>query len=75
LYLVYSVVKVDIETDGPDPEWPPWYAESSHEKLGTLLGATFTRSDLIYLNVQAVKEQALRAPGANWARFFIERHG
>jgi NAD(P)H-hydrate epimerase len=68
-----------IETDGADPEWPLWYAEYSHGKLGALLGATFTRSDLIYLIVQAAKEQALRAPGANWprywVRFFIERYG
>jgi NAD(P)H-hydrate epimerase len=68
-----------IETDGADPEWPLWYAEHSHEKLGALLGATFTRSELVCLIVQAAKEQDLRAPGANWprywARFFIERYG
>jgi hypothetical protein len=64
-----------IETDGVDPEWPLWYADYLHEKLGDLLDASFTRSELVYLLVLVANEQPLRAPGANWeryyARFFI----
>ncbi|MCZ7544480.1 MAG: hypothetical protein M5R40_13610 [Anaerolineae bacterium] len=30
----------------------------------------FTRSELVYLLVMVAKEQALRAPGANWARYY-----
>jgi NAD(P)H-hydrate epimerase len=68
-----------IETDGADPEWPLWYADHSRERLNALLGATLTKSELIYLIVQAANEQTSRAPGGNWphywARFFIERYG
>ena len=68
-----------LETDGVDPEWPLWYADYLREKLGKLLNATFTKSELVYLIVMAAKEQALKAPGADWpkyyARFFSQRYG
>lgn len=67
-----------IETDGDDPEWPTWYADYLHEALSGLLGATFSKSELIYLIVKADREQALEAPGADWATyyaaFFEERY-
>jgi hypothetical protein len=67
-----------IETDGADPEWPLWYADYLRERLGALLGATFTRSQLVYLLILVASEQPLNAPGANWARyyarFFITRY-
>ncbi len=59
-----------IETDGVDPEWPLWYAEYLQEKLGPLLDATFTKSELVYLLIQVANEQPLRAPGANWKRYY-----
>ncbi|GAB4451187.1 MAG: hypothetical protein Kow00120_21510 [Anaerolineae bacterium] len=58
------------ESGGDDPEWPLWYADYLHEKLSKALGAGFTRSELVYLLVMVAKEQALRAPGANWARYY-----
>ncbi|MDQ3253963.1 MAG: hypothetical protein M3R15_08670 [Acidobacteriota bacterium] len=68
-----------IDTDGADPDWPIWYAEHIKEKLAGLLRANFTKSELVFLLVMAEKEQALRAPGADWAkyyaRFFMERYG
>jgi len=68
-----------IDTDGEDPEWPLWYADFVHERLGQLLGAKFTKSELVYLIVMAAKEQALKAPGADWLRyytkFFLQRYG
>jgi NAD(P)H-hydrate epimerase len=67
-----------IETNGADPDWPIWYADYLKERLSTLLGATFTRSELVYLLVMADKERGLNAPGAKWpryyAKFFIERY-
>jgi hypothetical protein len=67
-----------IETDGADPEWPLWYADYLRERLGALLDASFTRSELVYLLLRVANEQPLNAPGANWARyyarFFISRY-
>ena len=55
-----------IETDGADPEWPLWYADYLREGLGDLLDASFTKSELVLV----ANEQPLRAPGANWARYY-----
>ncbi len=67
-----------IETDGADPDWPLWYADHMLEKTRELLGASFTKSELVYLLVSAEKEQVLRAPGANWtkyyAKYLVERY-
>ena len=57
-----------IETDGADPEWPLWYADYLRERLGDLLDASFTKSELVHMLVLVANEQPLRAPGANWAR-------
>lgn len=59
-----------IETDGADPEWTLWYAEYMRDRLAPLLDATFTRSALVYLLNLVANEQPLRAPGANWARYY-----
>lgn len=67
-----------IETDGDDPEWPLWYANYLLDPLGKELGASFTKSELVYLLVLVSKEQALRSPGAVWAAyyadFFLQRY-
>jgi hypothetical protein len=67
-----------IKTNGEDPEWPLWYADYLLEKLGKLINAKFTKSELVYLLVTAEKERALMAPGSDWPRyyanFFIERY-
>lgn len=54
-----------IETDCADPEWPLWYADHLRERLGELLDASFTKSELVHLLVLVAAEQPLRAPGAN----------
>jgi len=41
--------KAFIKTDGEDPDWPLWYADYLKEKLGKLLDAKFTKSELVYL--------------------------
>ena len=61
-----------IETDGADPEWPLWYADYLRDKLAPLLDASFTKSELVYLLLLVAKEQPLRAPGANWARYYAK---
>ncbi len=61
-----------IETDGADPEWPLWYADYLRERLGALLDANFTQSELVYLLLLVANEQPLRAPGANWARYYAK---
>jgi len=61
-----------IETDGADPEWPLWYADFLRERLGGLLDANFTRSELVHLLVLIAAEQPLRAPGADWARYYAK---
>jgi hypothetical protein len=62
-----------IETDGADPEWPLWYADYLRERLGPLLDANFTQSELVYLLIWISNEQPLRAPGANWARYYARK--
>ena len=62
-----------IETDGADPEWPLWYADYLRERLGPLLDATFTKSELVYLLILVANEQPLIAPGANWARYYAKK--
>lgn len=58
------------EVDGADPDWPIWYADYMHKRLCTLLQASFTRSELVYLLVRAERELALEAPGAEWSRYY-----
>ncbi len=66
------------ETDGEDPEWPLWYANYLHQKLARLLGANFTKSELVYLLITAERERLIMSPGAGWAsyysRFFLDRY-
>jgi hypothetical protein len=49
-----------------------------HDKLGNLLNAKFTKSELVYLLVMVEKERGMMAPGSDWARYYanflIERY-
>ena len=55
------------------------YAEHLHEALAPLLGASFTKSELVYLLVALDRDLKARAPGAEWVgyytRWFLERYG
>jgi hypothetical protein len=66
--------QVYIETDGFDPEWPLWYADYLRERIGSLLDADFTQSELVYLLIWVANEQPLRAPAANWARYYASTY-
>ena len=67
-----------VEVDGADADWPIWYAGYLVDKIGVLLDAKLTKSDLVYLLMVASKEQPIEAPGSDWARyyarFFAERY-
>ncbi len=55
------------ETDGVDPDWSIWYAGHLLENgIESLLDAKLSKSDLIYLLVNADKEMSHQAPGARW---------
>ena len=66
------------KTEGVDPDWALWYADHLRDTLNEMLGATLTKSELVYLVVGAEKERAQRAPGSHWpsyyAKFFLERY-
>ncbi len=68
-----------VEVDGADADWPIWYAEFLRDRLAELLGARFTKSELVYLLVGLDREVQRVAPGANWqayyARVLLERYG
>jgi hypothetical protein len=55
-----------------------WYADYLWERLGGLLDASFVKSELVHMLVLVSGEHPLKAPGANWARyyagFFITRY-
>lgn len=67
------------EMDGADPDWPIWYAGYLRDKLADLLGASFTKSELVYLLISLDREVQRVAPGANWQAFYaralLERYG
>lgn len=59
-------------TDGADAEWPIWYAKYLMDKLPSLLGATLTKSELIYLMVHLSKRQPIEAPEEKWPRYYAQ---
>ncbi len=61
-----------IETDGVDPEWPIWYADHLHPKLGKLINAQLTKSEIIYLILTLENQRAMDAPGAEWPRYYAK---
>ncbi len=67
-----------IQTDGYDQDWPRWYAGYLVDKLGPVLKASFSQSEIADLLVQAADEMKMRAPDSDWAtyyaRFFMERY-
>jgi NAD(P)H-hydrate epimerase len=67
------------ETDGADVEWPIWYAEYLQQRLGALLNAQFSRSELVYVLISLDREAQRMAPGGDWrdyyARALLERYG
>ena len=64
-----------IETDGADPEWPLWYAEHLRERLGALLNASFTKSELVYLLILVANEPTGAAITPSSSSGFTFRQG
>ena len=71
--------KAYMETDGADPDWPLWYAGYLQDRLSGLLGARFTKSELVYLLITLDREVQRRAPGARWQAYYakalLDRYG
>lgn len=61
-----------IETDGADPDWPLWYADylMAEDRLNSLLGVEFVKSELVYVLMHLSFVQPLEAPGAKWPRYY-----
>jgi hypothetical protein len=66
------------DMDGEDPEWPMWYADYMIEKLGAVLHAPLTRSELICVLLNLSRLQPAEAPDVPWqayyADYLIERY-
>lgn len=62
--------KAFIASNGDDPEWPMWYAEYLQPKVSALLGAHWTRSEVVYLLLHAEKQRAAQKPGSSWPEFY-----
>jgi len=61
-----------LETDGEDPEWPMWYAGYIHGKVDCLVAKRFTKSQLIYMVVDAENERNHKAPESAWPEFYAQ---
>ena len=59
-------------TDGEDPEWPIWYAESLQAPIADALQRSFTKSQLIYCLMDADFEHSARAPESDWPEFYSD---
>ena len=59
--------------DGADPDWPLWYAEFLHSRLGALLERSLTRADVVRLLMNCEDIRAAEAPDAEWAPWTAER--
>ena len=61
-----------IETDGVDPEWPIWYANYMQERINAIMKATFTRSKLVQIILNAAEDQEINAPQADWTEYYAD---
>ena len=64
--------KAFIKTKGVDEEWPLWYADYLYDKLGELLQAEFTKSEIVYILMMLEKKRTLEAFGANWPKYYAK---
>jgi len=60
------------ETDGVDPEWPLWYADYLHSKLGKQLKTELTKSEIIYLLLMLEKQRTTEAPDSHWTKYYAK---
>lgn len=59
-------------TDGVDPNWALWYAPFVQTRLGDRLGRLLSRSEIVYLLVDADRA-ATREGVTDWAPFYARR--
>jgi len=56
-----------LATDGADAEWPLWYADYLEKRLPELLGASLTKSEIVYLMVLLSKQTP---PDTDWTQYY-----
>lgn len=61
-----------IETDGEDADWPLWYAEYLYDSVRDLTHFSFTKSELVWLLVEADRKHRTEASSQPWYQFYAE---
>ncbi len=61
-----------LETDGEDPEWPRWYADYLHPRIGALLDNELTTSRIVDLLQSADREVVGSGDGIAWFDAYAE---
>jgi len=61
-----------LEVGGTDADWTIWYADYLVDKLGTILEAKLTRTQIVVLLVELEHQQHAQAPGSHWARYYAK---
>jgi glutaredoxin len=62
-----------LDTAGDDPEWPLWYAEHLHDRLGSFLAAPITRSRLVFCLIGADDEHSATESEIPWPEYYARR--
>ena len=62
-----------VEADGVDPEWALWYASYLQAKLWNDAGTLPTRSQLVYLLIDAERAHAAADGDEPWPAFYARR--
>ncbi len=61
-----------IETDGEDAEWPIWYADYLYEKLKVYASKEYTKSELVWLLVEADRQYQQAGADTPWPQYYAE---
>lgn len=64
-----------IHTAGDDPEWPLWYADYLHSRLGAYLAKPLTKSELVYWLIKTEKERAVADWPTHYALELLGEYG
>ena len=65
--------EASLETDGADPEWPIWYANYLHDRLGPYLASPLTRSRLVFCLVETDDEHRAAHADEPWPEYYAKR--
>ena len=59
-----------IDSDGADPEWPLWYSDYLHGKIGDFLDARPTKSKIVQCLLNAADAHSAQHPEEPWPTFY-----